>query len=163
QPGGGRGAGCGALRRAARDHDLLSVRGPLPRLPAQPRAPRLRPAHRGAVQHRMSRRYDAVVVGSGPNGLAAASRLAGQGRSSLGRARFRTDRGRALFAGLAAHSILPLERAATAAFGLVLGIAGHAVGWPLPRGGSRRLSEALASFLRSLGGEIVTGTEVKSL
>jgi phytoene dehydrogenase-like protein len=83
--------------------------------------------------------------------------------ASLGRARFHTDRGRALFAGLAAHSILPLERAATAAFGLVLGIAGHAVGWPLPRGGSRRLSEALASFLRSLGGEIVTGTDVKSV
>jgi phytoene dehydrogenase-like protein len=82
---------------------------------------------------------------------------------SVGRTRFRTARGRALFAGLAAHSILPLEKPATAAFGLVLGLSGHAVGWPLPRGGSGRLSEALVSYLRSLGGEVVTGTEVRSL
>ncbi|HEV8253572.1 MAG TPA: NAD(P)/FAD-dependent oxidoreductase [Vicinamibacteria bacterium] len=83
--------------------------------------------------------------------------------ASLGRTRFRTARGRALFAGLAAHSILPLEAAVTSAFGLVLGITGHAVGWPLPRGGSGRVSEALASYLRSLGGEIVTGVEVRAL
>lgn len=70
---------------------------------------------------------------------------------------------RALFAGLAAHSMLPLERLLTAAFGLVLGAAGHAVGWPIPEGGSQKIADALAGYLRSLGGEIVTGTPIVSL
>ena len=47
--------------------------------------------------------------------------------------------------------------------GLVLGLAGHAVGWPIVRGGSQNLAEALASYFRSLGGEIVTGWRVESL
>ena len=81
----------------------------------------------------------------------------------LAEARFRDERARALFAGLAGHSIVPLERAATAAIGLVLGAAAHAVGWPLPRGGSRRIADALAAQLRSLGGEIRTGHVVESL
>jgi phytoene dehydrogenase-like protein len=76
---------------------------------------------------------------------------------------FQTDRARALFAGLAAHSILPLEKPFTAAFGLVLGILGHAVGWPLPRGGSQRITDALAAHLRGLGAELATGTRVGSL
>src|SRR3954466_9173565 len=82
---------------------------------------------------------------------------------SLARSRFEGDPARALFAGLAAHSILPLEKPATASFGLVLGVTGHAVGWPLPRGGSQRIADALASYLRSLGGEIVTEQPVESL
>jgi phytoene dehydrogenase-like protein len=81
----------------------------------------------------------------------------------LAEARFRGEPARALFAGLAAHAILPLDRAATAASGLVLGALGHVVGWPLPRGGSQRFADALASLLRSLGGEIVTGTPVERL
>ena len=76
---------------------------------------------------------------------------------------FSGDRARALFSGLAAHSTLPLERLGSASFGLVLGLTGHAVGWPLPRGGSQRLADALASYLRSLGGEILTGAPVESL
>ncbi len=68
-----------------------------------------------------------------------------------------------LFAGLSAHSILPLEQPATAAFGLVLGLLGHKVGWPIPKGGSQSIMEALAAYLRSLGGKIVTGQEVKTL
>jgi phytoene dehydrogenase-like protein len=76
---------------------------------------------------------------------------------------FSGDRARALFAGLAAHSTLPLEQLGSASFGLVLGLTGHAVGWPLPRGGSQRLADALASYLRSLGGEILTGAPVASL
>ncbi len=76
---------------------------------------------------------------------------------------FSGEPARALFAGLAAHSMLPLEKAGSASFGLVLGLTGHAVGWPLPRGGSQSLAEALASYLRSLGGEIVTGAPVESL
>ncbi|MDQ3254172.1 MAG: NAD(P)/FAD-dependent oxidoreductase [Acidobacteriota bacterium] len=76
---------------------------------------------------------------------------------------FKNERARALFAGLAAHSMLPLEQPATAAFGLVLGITGHAVGWAFPRGGAQRITDALVAHLKSLGGEIVTGTRVESL
>jgi phytoene dehydrogenase-like protein len=82
---------------------------------------------------------------------------------SLAMALFHGERARALFGGLAAHSILPLERPGSAAFGLVLGALAHAVGWPLPRGGSQTIADALASYLRSLGGEIVTGKRVASL
>ena len=81
----------------------------------------------------------------------------------LAQARFAEESARALFAGLAAHSLLPLEKAATAAFGLVLGIAAHAVGWPFARGGSQALANALAAHLRALGGEIVTGMPVERL
>ena len=76
---------------------------------------------------------------------------------------FEGERARALFAGLAAHAILPLERPFTATFGLLLGAAGHAVGWPVARGGSQSIADALASYLRSLGGELVTGRRVESL
>ena len=75
---------------------------------------------------------------------------------------FREPQARALFAGIAAHSILPLEQMLTAAVGLMLGIAGHAVGWPVPRGGSGRISTALAEYLQSLGGEVVTNWRVQS-
>ena len=81
----------------------------------------------------------------------------------LARLLFRGEPARALFAGLAAHAIQPLDRPVTAAFGLVLGMLGHAVGWPLPRGGSQSIADALASCLRSLGGEVVTGRRVHSL
>ena len=81
----------------------------------------------------------------------------------LGEALFRGERARALFAGMAVHSFMPLEKPPTAAFGLVLGITGHAVGWPVPRGGAQSISNGLASHLRSLGGEIVTGTRVESV
>ena len=83
--------------------------------------------------------------------------------SALARLSFRGERARGVFAGLAAHSMLSLRRPPSAAFGLVLGLLGHAVGWPLPRGGSQRLSDGLASYLRSLGGEIETGRRVESL
>ena len=76
---------------------------------------------------------------------------------------FRTDRGAALFAGNAGHSIAPLTQPASAAIGLVLAVAGHAVGWPFARGGAHRIAEALASYLVSLGGEIQTGAPVGSL
>jgi phytoene dehydrogenase-like protein len=77
--------------------------------------------------------------------------------------RFKTQEARALFAGCAAHSILPLDRAGTAAFGVILALTGHAVGWPCARGGSMGIVEALESCLRSHGGEVVTGTAVRSL
>lgn len=81
----------------------------------------------------------------------------------LARSRFDDTPARALFAGLAAHSLLALDRAATASFGLVLGILAHRVGWPCPRGGAGRISDALAGHFRSLGGEIVTGRRIASL
>jgi phytoene dehydrogenase-like protein len=85
-------------------------------------------------------------------------------RSAVGLAkRFQGERARALFAGLAAHSIQDLYRSPTASFGLVLGLFGHIHGWPLVRGGSQQLADALASYLRSLGGEIETGRHVESV
>lgn len=83
--------------------------------------------------------------------------------SGLGQSLFAGERARALFAGLSAHSMMPLEQPLTAGFGLMLGVAGHAVGWPMPRGGSQKIVDAMAAYLRSLGGEIVTGVQVKSL
>ena len=81
----------------------------------------------------------------------------------LARHTFSGERGRGFFAGLAAHSIMSLDKPATAAFGLMLGMLGHAVGWPLPRGGSQQIANALAAHLESLGGHIVTGQEIQSL
>jgi phytoene dehydrogenase-like protein len=81
----------------------------------------------------------------------------------LARSWFSGPRARAMFAGVAAHSILPLETMLTSAVGLMLGVAGHAVGWPLPRGGSQRISDVMAGILRSMGGEVVTGWRVGSL
>jgi len=76
---------------------------------------------------------------------------------------FRTARARALFAGICAHSAVPLEWMATSAIGLVLTLAAHAHGWPIPRGGARAISDALAAHLKSLGGEIVASASVKTL
>ena len=82
---------------------------------------------------------------------------------SLARRRFEGARARALFAGAAAHSVIPLDYAASAGFALVLMVAAHAAGWPFARGGSQRVADAMASLLRSLGGEIETGHRVESL
>lgn len=82
---------------------------------------------------------------------------------SLIGSRFRGVHARALFAGIAGHSFLPLDLMPTASFGLMLAASGHAVGWPQPADGAQRVPDALASLLRELGGEIVTGWHVKSL
>ena len=82
--------------------------------------------------------------------------------TSLAR-RFRTDGARALLAGNAAHSALPLEDAPSAAIALSLMVAGHAVGWPFPKGGAGALTQALASYLESLGGTVETGAPVTDL
>lgn len=81
----------------------------------------------------------------------------------LCRTAFAGDRARALFAGSAAHSGMAMHRLASAAFGMTLNLAGHAVGWPFPRGGCGRLTEAMASYFRSLGGEIQVDAPVRSL
>jgi phytoene dehydrogenase-like protein len=83
--------------------------------------------------------------------------------ASLSRARFRGEPARAMFAGAAAHSMVPLDHRATAGYGLGLIVSAHATGWPVARGGSQRVADAMASHLRSLGGEVVTGGRVDSL
>lgn len=83
--------------------------------------------------------------------------------SGLARSRFKGSAAQAIFAGMSAHAMLPLETATSAAVGLVFGMLAHTVGWPLPRGGSQKIMDALAAYLRDLGGELVTGMEVKSL
>lgn len=81
----------------------------------------------------------------------------------LATALFREDRAPALLAGVAAHSELPLTYPTTAGTGLLLAMLAHAVGWPVPRGGSQRIADILAGYFRELGGEIVTEVAVESL
>jgi phytoene dehydrogenase-like protein len=83
--------------------------------------------------------------------------------TGLARVSFREPAARALFAGLAAHSMVALGRPMTASFGLVLGMLAHAVGWPFARGGSGRIADALIAEGRALDVEIVTGARVASL
>jgi phytoene dehydrogenase-like protein len=81
----------------------------------------------------------------------------------LARRRFRGDDARALFAGLAAHSMVPLDRPLSASFGLVLGLYAHAVGWPMIRGGSAAVADALAAEIKDRGGEIVVGQRIGTM
>lgn len=81
----------------------------------------------------------------------------------LARLVFRGRDARALFAGIAAHSMLPLDAPVSASFGMALTITAHSIGWAIPRGGSQSISDALGCYLKSLGGEIITGTPVRSL
>ena len=83
--------------------------------------------------------------------------------SLLGRIAFREPAARALFAGLAAHSMVALERPLTASFGLVIGMLAHAVGWPFAKGGSGQIASALIAEAESLGVEIQLNTRVESL
>jgi len=100
-------------------------------------------------------RHPIALAGFGLRALRSADGLA--------RRAFSGSQARGLFAGIAAHGMLPLDRSPTAAFGLVLAAMAHVAGWVLPRGGAQRLSDALAAHLRSLGGQIVTGLKVKSI
>jgi len=72
-------------------------------------------------------------------------------------------RARGLLAGVAAHGMVPLESPPSGAIALVLGALAHARGWPFPKGGAQQLSNALASYFRSLGGEIVTGRRISNV
>jgi len=81
----------------------------------------------------------------------------------LAKSLFSGPRARALFAGLAAHSVLPLESMFSSAVGLVLGAAAHATGWPIAAGGAQSISDALAAYLKSLGGLIETSHSIDSL
>jgi len=76
---------------------------------------------------------------------------------------FRQQEARGLFAGMAAHAIQPLSNLTTSAIGLVLLIAAHRGGWPLPQGGSQSIADALVAHFKALGGTVETGTFVRSL
>jgi phytoene dehydrogenase-like protein len=104
-----------------------------------------------------------TALPSHPFALARFGRHALRSATGLAAHIFRGDRARGLFAGCAAHSMVPLERSPTAGFGLVLLLSGHLFGWPFPRGGSQRLADALVSLLRELGGELEPGAPVDSL
>jgi phytoene dehydrogenase-like protein len=86
-------------------------------------------------------------------------------RSTMGlmKTLFRGERAPALFGGITAHAMLPLEQPPTASFGLLLAAAGHVVGWPVASGGSQKIADALAGYLQSLGGEITTGVRVDTI
>ena len=86
-----------------------------------------------------------------------------QSAAGFWRRRFAREETRALFAGNAAHAWLPLGRPFTAAVGLMLHLSCHHAGWPVARGGSQRIADSLAAYLRSLGGEIRTGWPVERL
>ena len=103
---------------------------------------------------RIPPRHPFLLARFGLRGLRSATAVA---------SRFRGSRARGLFAGLAGHSFLPLERIPAAAVGLILGASGHAVGWPQAAGGTQRIPDALAAVLAEAGGEIRTGWTVKSL
>jgi phytoene dehydrogenase-like protein len=96
-----------------------------------------------------------------PLALAAAGWRSLRSARSVATDTFEGEKASGLFAGNGAHSFLPLEKRPSALFGFVLGALGHAFGWPLPRGGSQKIADALASYLRSLGGEIFTGMRVR--
>jgi phytoene dehydrogenase-like protein len=76
---------------------------------------------------------------------------------------FQNERARVLLAGIAAHSVLPLTRVASSAAGLVLAAAGHTTGWPIAAGGAQSITNALASYLQSLGGRIVLNADIQNL
>lgn len=98
-----------------------------------------------------------------PLALARFGLRALQPATRLASANFTGARARALFAGIAAHTMLPLDRLPTGAFGLVLAATLHTVGWAFPRGGAQQLANALARHLESLGGRIVTGAPVSRI
>jgi phytoene dehydrogenase-like protein len=100
-------------------------------------------------------RHPLVLARLGLPGLLSAGLLA--------RRAFATERARALFAGLAAHSVMPLDAPLTASFGLMFAVTSHVASWPIARGGSQRITDALVAKLRSLGGAVVTGARVRDI
>lgn len=95
--------------------------------------------------------------------MANFGRYAMQSARTLAKRHFKGERARALFAGLAAHSFLSLDEALSPAVGLVIGAAAHVVGWPVARGGSQAIADALIEHLQRLGGTVHTGERIDSL
>jgi phytoene dehydrogenase-like protein len=111
--------------------------------------------------------FDAILrpltEGRSPVLLTRFGRHAVRSAESLACQKFESETARAMFAGLAGHSMLPLTSPISAGVGLVLAVSAHATGWPIPRGGAVRLTAALADYFTSLGGEIVCSQEVTRL
>lgn len=99
-------------------------------------------------------RHPIAVARFGFTGLTPASRVVD---------RFERQEARAMFAGMAAHASVPLTRALTSSFGLVLAASAQVGGWPFPRGGAQSLTDALVSYLASIGGAVETGRRITSL
>ena len=100
-------------------------------------------------------RHPLVLARFGLQGLAPATTLA--------KKLFRSERTKALFAGLAAHSMVALDRPLTGSFGIIFAVTAHAVGWPIPSGGAQSITSALRGHLESLGGKVTVSTRVDSL
>ena len=96
-----------------------------------------------------------------PFGAVGFARHALRSAAALSQSTFSTPKAKALHAGIAAHSMLPLDRVPSAAVGLLLGMLGHAYGWPVVRGGSHRIADALGAELAALGGDVKTGWRVE--
>ncbi len=96
-------------------------------------------------------------------GIARLGAVAARSARAAADSLFVGSRAKGLFAGLAAHSLLPLEQSPSAAVALALAAAGHAFGWPFPRGGAQAIPTALAAYFKDLGGEILLDTPVVSL
>jgi phytoene dehydrogenase-like protein len=107
----------------------------------------------GPVQH--IPRHPLVLARFGLSAIASAT--------SLARSRFSGIRVRALFAGMAAHSVLPLNTPSSAAIALILIAAGHTSGWPILQGGAQTLTDLLVQDLNSLGGHIETAHKITQL
>ncbi len=99
-------------------------------------------------------RHPWLLARFGMNALLPAKALA---------SRFKNERTRALFAGLAAHSFLALDEPLSSAFGILMAVPAHAVGWPIARYGSQSVTNALCAYLAKLGGRIMTASRVDSL
>jgi phytoene dehydrogenase-like protein len=95
--------------------------------------------------------------------LAHFGRDAAFSAASVARRKFKMEKARAVFAGLAAHSVMPLTAWGSAAFGILLWTTCHAVGWPFAQGGSQSIANALCRYLERLGGRIVTNSRIESL
>lgn len=104
---------------------------------------------------RFSVRHPLLMLHFGRRALCSAKGLAGKF--------FKGNRARAVMAGLGVHSVMELEQRGSAAAGLVLAVAAHTTGWPLPEGGSQKIANALAKHLTKLGSQIIAGNEVQSL
>lgn len=89
--------------------------------------------------------------------------LALRSATGLASSTFAGKHAKGMLAGISAHSMLRLEQPGSAAFGLMLSLLGHLTGWPFPRGGAQKIIDAMAAYLKTLGGEIETGVRVTSL
>ena len=99
-------------------------------------------------------KHPLLMAHFGTNALRSARTIAG---------RFQSQRTRALFAGLAAHSTLGLDEVLSGAFGMLMAIPAHAVGWPIPHGGAQSLTNALCGYLGKLGGKISTSSRLENI